>query len=211
MGADFLGRRLSYEAGRLTEEDCGSDPMAFLRLWIDEASEAGLIEPTACALATAGKDGRPSNRIVLLRKLDDGLVFFSNYESRKGQELATNPLAAMTFFWPQLQRQARIEGTVAKVSAAESDEYFAGRPYGSQLAAAASPQSQKIRDRAALTARAEELAAVYPDQVPRPSHWGGFRLTPEAIEFWQGRPGRLHDRILFERGPEGWARARLAP
>jgi pyridoxamine 5'-phosphate oxidase len=211
MGDEFLGRRESYEAGQLTEEDCGSDPIAFLRQWVEEATKAGLIEPTACALATVDPEGRPSNRIVLLRKIDDGLVFFTNYESRKGQELAKNPSAAMTLYWPQLQRQVRVEGTVARVSAAESDEYFAGRPYESRLAAAASPQSQKIRDRAVLDALVLELAAQHPDQVPRPLTWGGYRLTPERIEFWQGRPGRLHDRILFERTLGGWARFRLAP
>jgi pyridoxamine 5'-phosphate oxidase len=211
VSGDYLGPRDDYADGRLTEDDCGDDPVGLLRKWIDDATRANLTEPTACALATARPDGRPSNRIVLLRKIDEGLVFFTNYESRKGQELEANPFAAMTFFWPALQRQVRVEGTVARTSSQESDHYFASRPRQSRIAALASPQSRPVAGREELERRADELSERFPEEVPRPPHWGGYRLIPGSIEFWQGRPGRLHDRILFRKSAGRWVILRLAP
>ncbi|MBX9579493.1 MAG: pyridoxamine 5'-phosphate oxidase [Gemmataceae bacterium] len=206
--------RQEYPAGGLSEADAGDDPIALFRRWFDQAEAAGLAEPNAFALATATPDGAPSVRFVLLKALDDrGFTFFTNYDSRKGRELAANARAAMCFLWHPLERQVRVEGTVEVVTPAESDEYYARRPPGSRLGALASPQSAVIPDRAFLEARHAELMAEYPDgNPPRPANWGGYRLLPASIEFWQGRPSRLHDRIRFARRPDGsWHRDRLAP
>jgi pyridoxamine 5'-phosphate oxidase len=211
MSDAFLGSRDTYDAGELNEEACGEDPLALLRKWVDDAVAAQVTEPTACAVATVGPEGRPSNRIVLLRKIDHGLVFFTNYDSRKGRELAHNPNAALTLFWPDLQRQVRAEGWAEPVLGSESDAYFASRPRESQLASAASPQSKEVSSRDELELLVEEAQRRYPGEVPRPAHWGGFRLDPDRIEFWQGRPGRLHDRIVFELEAEAWRKFRLAP
>ena len=183
------------------------------KAWLDEAFAAGLPEPTAMAIATADADGAPSNRMVLLKGVDDdGFVFFTNYESRKGRDLAANPRAALVFHWQALGRQVRVTGRVRKVSAAESDAYFASRPLGSRFSAAASPQSEVIGERAELERTVDELKARHPDgDIPRPRHWGGYRVRPETIEFWTHRDDRLHDRIRYRRTRGGWAVERLGP
>jgi pyridoxamine 5'-phosphate oxidase len=212
--ASLADLRMEYSAGGLSEEDAGHDPVALFHRWFQQALAAGLPDPNAFTLATCTPDGWPSARVVLLKGLDDrGFTFFTNYDSRKGRELAANPRAAMVFLWQQLERQVRVEGTVETVSAAESDAYYAVRPLGSRLGAWASPQSAVIPSRDFLEAQHAELMTRYPDGVvPRPPHWGGYRVLPRVIEFWQGRPSRLHDRIRFTRGDEGvWVRDRLAP
>lgn len=210
---DISDLRREYDLGGLDEADLAADPFTQFGLWLEQAIAADPLDPTAMTLATADRQGRPSARVVLLKGFDErGFVFFTNYDSRKGRELAENPRAALAFFWAALHRQVRIEGTVEKVPAAESDAYYASRPLGSRLGAWASPQSQPIADRAELERALAEVAARQERvDLPRPEFWGGYRLRPEAIEFWQGRPSRLHDRILFQNGPEGWRRQRLAP
>ena len=201
-----------YDKGRLQEGELPLDPIRGLEAWIEAARVAMLPEPTAMCLATATLDALPSARYVLLRGLDErGLAFYTNYGSRKGEELDDNPRAAVAFWWPELERQVRVEGTVQRVSAEESDAYFADRPVESRLASAASPQSREVEDRAALEALASDLAVAYPEGPPRPDGWGGYRLVPEVFEFWQGRPARLHDRIRYVRTEEGWRTSRLAP
>ena len=213
MTRSLADLRKDYAAGGLTEADAGDDPFALFHRWFDEAVAAALLEPNAMTLATCTPDGVPSARVVLLKALDDrGFTFFTNYDSRKGREMATNPRVALVFLWQPLERQVRIEGTVEKVTPAESDAYFANRPLGSRLGAWASGQSAAISDRAFLETQHAALVAKYPDgDVPRPPHWGGYRVIPMAIEFWQGRPSRLHDRIVFTRTAGGWEKRRLAP
>lgn len=206
--------RSEYMLNGLSEEHAGSDPIAFFARWLGDALAAQLPEPHAMALTTSTPDGYPSARMVLLHGFDTaGFVFYTNYESRKGSEIEANPRAALVFFWPELQRQIRVEGTVAQVAVEESDAYFASRPRGSQIGAWASHQSQVLPDRATLERRVEQLEAQYRDQaVPRPPHWGGYRVEPAAIEFWQGRASRLHDRLRFRRLENGeWLRERLSP
>jgi pyridoxamine 5'-phosphate oxidase len=201
--ADFLG---------LGESEIHADPLVQFRRWFDQALAANLPQPEAVTLATAIPGGAPSARMVLLRGFDEaGFVFFTNYQSRKARELQANPRAALVFFWAELHRQVRVEGQVETISAAESDAYFRTRPRGSQLGAWVSPQSQVIPDRAFLDERWNELIARFPADVPRPDFWGGFRVIPEQIEFWQGRENRLHDRLLYRRSPAGWTMVRLAP
>ena len=200
--------------GLLDESHAGDDPMSLFDAWFEHAKQADLVEPTAAALATAGPDGRPSARMILLKGVDErGFVFFTNYDSRKGAELRQNPAAALTIWWDRLTRQVRVEGTVEPVSPAESDAYFQTRPRESQLSAWASAQSEVIASREALDQRLAEVAARFAQgPVPRPPHWGGLRLVPDAIEFWQGRANRLHDRLLYTRRADGtWNRARLSP
>jgi pyridoxamine 5'-phosphate oxidase len=206
--------RQNYSLGGLSEADAGDDPFALFRAWFDQAVAAAVPEPNAFILATADSRGIPSARIILLKALDDrGFTFFTNYDSRKAGEMAANPHVAIVFPWHAIERQVRVEGAIEKVTAAESDEYFASRPLGSRLGAWASPQSVVIPDRAFLERRHAELMAQYPDgRVPRPPYWGGYRVLPASVEFWQGRPSRLHDRILFSRLPDDtWKKERLSP
>jgi pyridoxamine 5'-phosphate oxidase len=204
--------RQSYEKFELLETSLAATPFEQFTLWFNDVIKANVPEPNAMTLATTAQSGRPSARIVLLKGFDErGFVFFTNYSSRKGLELAENPLASLLFFWQPLERQVRLEGTIEKVSPAESDDYYHSRPLGSRIGAWVSPQSQTIT-RAELEARKESLTAELGDHPPRPSHWGGYRLVPDYAEFWQGRPSRLHDRMVFKRGPDGlWSRSRLAP
>jgi pyridoxamine 5'-phosphate oxidase len=189
------------------------DPLAQLRTWIDDAAAAGIEEPTAAALATAGADGRPSLRFVLVRGIDEtGARFYTNYESRKARALAANPFGALTFYWAPLQRQVRLEGPVERLAPEQSDAYFAFRPRGSRIGAWASRQSQELESREELDARVAEMEARFPsDDVPRPEFWGGYLLRAELVEFWTGRASRLHDREEWRRGDDGWSVRRLSP
>jgi pyridoxamine 5'-phosphate oxidase len=205
-----LNARKDYTLGTLEEDDSRDDPLEQLRLWLDEAVAAEVLEPNAMTLSTVAADGRPSSRVVLLRGLDSGLVFYTNYASRKGQEIAATSVVCANFWWGALERQVRVEGVAYPVSGAESDAYFESRPYESQLASAASPQSQPIT-REALEARVAALRTEHPESVPRPAHWGGFRLTPDYLEFWQGRKARLHDRVSYRLEGGVWVKRRLAP
>jgi pyridoxamine 5'-phosphate oxidase len=197
----------------LDENSVSANPIELFQQWFDEAIASGSRLPESMTLATADNTGKPSARVVLLKGVSDGgFVFFTNYRSRKAQELDQNPNAALVFYWSQLDRQVRVEGQVERISAAESDQYFATRPRESQIGAVASPQSEPIESRKVLEDRFRELDQRYRDQsVPRPEHWGGYRLTPARIEFWQNREGRLHDRILYLRDGQGWTIQRLAP
>lgn len=204
--------RKSYEREELDENSCADDPLKQFSGWLDEAIKAELPEPNAMTLATVGPDGRPSTRVVLIKGYDArGIVWYSNYESRKGRELAHQPHAALQFHWVELERVVRIEGLVSKVEAQLSDSYFASRPLDSRIGAWASPQSQPIGSRAVLVAAAAKVAAKYMLHPPRPPHWGGYRLAPDRFEFWQGRPSRLHDRIRYRLHEGTWVRERLAP
>lgn len=212
MTLNLADIRQDYCQRGLDISDCAPEPAQQLERWLQEAVAAGVDEPTAMNLATVAADGRPSARIVLLKGLVDGqLHFFTNYLSRKGQDLARKPGAAVTFFWPQLERQVRIEGHIQPLPADLSDQYFASRPRSSQLGAWASEQSQPISDAALLSQRLQALATRYPDTVPRPPHWGGYALRMDYAEFWQGRPSRLHDRICYYPGENDWVLARLQP
>lgn len=205
--------RKSYERAELDESASAADPLAQFRLWLQQALDAQLPEPNAMTLATVGADGRPSTRVVLIKGFDErGIVWYSNYESRKGRELAGNPHAALQFHWVELERVVRIEGRVEKTDAAESDAYFHTRPLDSRIGAWASPQSQVISSRAVLVANAAKYGAQFLLKPPRPPHWGGFRLVPDRFEFWQGRRSRLHDRLRYRLDDGGaWVRERLAP
>lgn len=207
--------RAELQARGLRRADLAADPFEQFARWFDVATEADLHEPEAMVVSTVGDDGMPSSRHVLLKGVDHGFVFFTNYTSRKGRELEAHPMAAIVFPWNLLSRQVRIEGTVERVTAAESDEYFASRPRDSQTGAWASRQSEVLDDRGVLESRWAEAAARYEGvEVPRPPHWGGYRVLPRAFEFWQGKPSRLHDRFRYSADPSvdgGWRLERLSP
>ena len=209
--------RKSYERAQLDESASHSDPVEQFRLWFQQALDGELPEPNAMTLATVGEDGRPSTRVVLIKDFDArGIVWYTNYESRKGRELRAHPVAALQFHWVELERVVRIEGSVEKVSAEESDEYFRSRPLDSRIGAWASPQSEVIASRAVLVTNAAKFGAQFLTTLvsggpPRPPHWGGYRLIPDCWEFWQGRKSRLHDRLRYRRADGQWLRERLAP
>lgn len=206
--------RQEYSTASLSEKDSDANPIKQFDSWFNEAIAANVIEPNAMTLATATTDGRPSARIVLLKDYNpDGFSFYTNYLSRKGREIAKNPMGAVTFFWPELERQVRIEGTIEKLSKVQSDRYFNSRPKGSQISAVVSPQSQEIGSRGELDSRMVKMENEYKDkEVPKPAHWGGYILKPRLIEFWQGRPSRLHDRIVYKKvDNKNWKKVRLAP
>jgi pyridoxamine 5'-phosphate oxidase len=205
--------RKEYTIKSLDVNDVSFDPLLQFRVWLDEAIDSEVHEVNAMCLSTLGLNGFPNARIVLLKELDHGFVFFTNYESEKGQEIKANPKASLTFFWPELERQVRIMGSIEKVSAKESDAYFLSRPKGSQIGAWTSPQSTTLSDREELNRRLEEMEMRFSTEpLIRPEFWGGYRLLPFKIEFWQGRPNRLHDRICYEKELNGsWKISRLAP
>ncbi|WP_439882943.1 pyridoxamine 5'-phosphate oxidase [Pontibacter sp. MBLB2868] len=214
LSHDISAIRKNYSKQDLTENSVLADPVHQFKVWLQEAINAEAEEATAFVLSTVNESGQPSARVVLLKDVDgEGFTFFTNYDSRKGKELEVNPFAAATFFWASLERQVRIEGQVELIPAQNSDDYFHSRPKGSQIGAWASPQSQEIESRHVLEESDKYYSAKFSDAeiIPRPAHWGGYKLIPHRIEFWQGRPNRLHDRIMYERLNGNWQLKRLAP
>jgi pyridoxamine 5'-phosphate oxidase len=209
---DIRALRHEYADAGLTEADLVDDPVTMFGRWFEQAREAGLHEPNAMVVATADDDGRPSSRMVLLKGFSErGFVFFTNLASRKGRELAVNPRCALLFPWHPLERQVRIEGPVTELPRSEVDDYFEVRPRGSRLGAHASHQSRVVASRGELDEAYRAAEAAYPDVVPAPEEWGGYLVAPEVVEFWQGRPGRMHDRLVYVREGDGWRTERLAP
>lgn len=209
---DLHNIREEYSKRELSESECDSNPMIQFELWLNEAMLSQVNEPTAVNVAAVDGDGRPNSRMVLLKEVNrQGFVFFTNYHSRKGKSFDVHPFAAMTFFWPELERQVRVEGRIEKLTDADSDEYFESRPYTSRIGAWASNQSEVIPAKAVLLAKAAAAAAKHPLHVPRPAHWGGYIVIPDRIEFWQGRPSRLHDRIQYRLQDGIWIKERLSP
>ena len=209
---DIAGIRRDYKLKQLDKTDVNPDPLVQFKAWFKEALDAKVMEPNAMNLSTIKASGKPSSRIVLLKDIEEnGFVFYTNYESNKGQQLAREPFGALCFFWPELERQVRIEGKITKVSSAVSDQYFQSRPYESRIGAWASPQSKIISDRNILEKTFQLVKEKYNKVVPRPAHWGGYVLIPDTIEFWQGRENRLHDRMMYENKNNIWELNRLAP
>jgi len=209
---EFAAIRRDYSQQELSESSVAADPFVQFAAWIEEYLNSGPLEPNAMTVSTAGSDGRPSSRVVLLKGFDDrGLVFFTNYESTKGRQLIENPYTALHFFWPELERQIGVQGVAEKVSRAESENYFHSRPYESRVGAWASKQSSVLAGREELEARVAEVRERFGEDVPCPPFWGGFRVVPERFEFWQGRPSRLHDRIVYTKQADSWVIARLSP
>lgn len=209
---DLHNIRQDYSQQSLSAEECAAHPLVQFEQWLQAAMQAEVNEPTAMNLATVDEDGWPNARIVLLKEVNqEGFVFFSNYRSRKGRALSAHPRAALTFFWPELERQVRVEGTVQLLEEAASDAYFVSRPYSSRIGAWASHQSEVIGSKSELVARAALIGAKHPLQVPRPPHWGGYVVVPQRVEFWQGRPSRLHDRIQYRLQDGAWIKERLSP
>ncbi len=210
---DLAQMRKSYEQAELDEAHVQPDPTDQFHRWFDEAVKAKALEPNAMTLATVGAQGRPSTRVLLLKGADaQGLVWFTNYDSRKGVELAQHPFTAIQFFWPELERVVRVEGRVSRVADAESDAYYASRPLGSRIGAWASPQSRRLGSREELEQAWKQHQSELGEHPSRPAHWGGYRLAPDRWEFWQGRPSRLHDRLVYEQSDDGlWHISRLAP
>jgi pyridoxamine 5'-phosphate oxidase len=213
MDPDLAAMRRDYTVGGLTKAEMAADPITQFEAWFETAKQGGVHEPNGMVLATVDADGQPSSRVVLLKIVDQrGLAFFTNLESRKGRALAANPKAAATFWWGPLERQVRFEGVIEPVAAAEADTYFQSRPEGSRIGAWASPQSRVIENRTALEALEQAATARFAGgTIPRPPHWGGYRLVPHAAEFWQGRQNRLHDRFRYHRSGDDWTLERLAP
>ena len=210
---EIAAMRQDYTIGELLESSASPEPWELFSSWFEIARNAKVLEPNAMILSTVNQDGQPTSRVVLLKDFDQsGLVFFTNYLSQKGEQLAHNPRASILFWWESLQRQIRIEGEVVKIGEEESDTYFQSRPYGSRLGAWVSEQSRQVVDRTVLEKRQTEFEKKFAEgNVPRPDHWGGYRLTPNKFEFWQGRSNRLHDRLLYQMQQDAWTRARLAP
>ncbi|MGE3728188.1 MAG: pyridoxamine 5'-phosphate oxidase [Candidatus Sericytochromatia bacterium] len=213
MLSEIQGLRKEYRQASLNEGDLLADPFLQFKHWFEQALSAQLPEPNAMILSTVSASGAPSSRTVLLKELDpQGFVFFSNYASRKGREVDANPQVCLLFYWPELERQIRIEGPIEKIAEADSDAYFASRPRGSQLGAWASMQSARLNSREELEQVLQRLEQDYVGKdIPRPPHWGGYRVVPEAVEFWQGRPSRLHDRLLYRQQGQTWSISRLSP
>jgi pyridoxamine 5'-phosphate oxidase len=204
--------RKEYTKGALEPENMGNNPLVEFQGWFQQALDAQVLEPNAMVLSTVGYSNRPSNRVVLLKEITaEGIVFFTNYESRKGQEIANNPFVSAVFFWPELERQVRVEGEVRKVSEADSDAYFYSRPRISQAGAVVSKQSSEIADRTVLDEKMAELMADETIKIERPKHWGGYEIVVDGMEFWQGRPGRVHDRARYQKVDGAWVKTRLSP
>ena len=202
-----------YTSPPLDPADCHADPLVEVRRWLHAAIDGGIPTPNAMTLATIDERGRPAARVVLLKEIDDrGVVFYTNYESRKGHDLRAHPFAALVLYWEPMHRQIRIEGAVERVTAEESDAYFASRPRGSQIGAIASPQSQALASRAVLEELVADVVAAHgAEPLPRPGHWGGYRVVPDHVELWQGQPSRLHDRVRYRKAGGAWVKDRLAP